>query len=61
MEADGTVDRDLSFNEKFEVSLIYALALYFKEESPYSDWFAEMQLKPDTGLSGGNFSKYLVF
>ena len=46
MEVDGTVDRDLSFNKKSEVSLIYALAWYFKEESPYSDWFAEMQLKP---------------
>ena len=51
MKVDGTVDSDLSFNKKSEVSLVYdleVLALYFKKESTYSDSFAEMYLKPDT-------------
>ena len=63
MEVDGIADSDLSFNKKFEVSLIYDLQVltwYFKKESTYSDKLADMQLKPGTiGLSGVNFSKNL--
>ena len=59
MEVNVTVDSDLSFNKKSEMSLIYdlqVLAWYFKKESTY----AEMNLKPhNIGLSGGNFSNHL--
>ena len=63
MEVDGTVDGDLSFNKKSEVSPIYDMqvfARYFKKEPTYSHRLVEMQLRPDTiGLSGGSFSKHL--
>ena len=59
IEVDGTVDKDLSYNTKSEVSLIndlQVLAWYFKKESTYP----EIHLMPDcTGPSGGNFLKQL--